>query len=346
MAFIYNGDYYLSLLENFQPLPTPLETAVKIQELTQAYVALNEHFVQLDAESRLLDEHIHSREVAIITELKCKYVDNLVQALTEINEREELRIAENIVDGLVADVVRGDEPPAANIVEAQNAVNAEAGVAQAQAQNVPENEPQAPMDVENRDFPYNALLEMLKNVWMREQFVVVSRPNLYRVYRALEEVRGAISRIDCSFTAPMEAINVSFFHTRLDFGSQVMLSYHLNAGHDYTLSALMNFLLIRRDNIQSFELDDHEGADRAGPAAPEAKRSRGVVCPRCQHAHPLHKCAQFSALTLAARVQTVVGEELCHNCFSADHATNDCAKGTCKRCDVKHNSLLCPRSGH
>lgn len=74
-----------------------------------------------------------------------------------------------------------------------------------------------------------------------------------------------------------------------------------------------------------------------------AKKQK-TVCPRCEADHFLHRCPQFKTLTLRAKLATIDKAKLCHNCFAASHVTAQCKKGDCKRCGVKHNSIICPKS--
>lgn len=90
--------------------------------------------------------------------------------------------------------------------------------------------------------------------------------------------------------------------------------------------------------------NDHAFFHGEDSASEGRKEKRAMKCPRCEANHPLHRCAQFSALTWRARLETVKQAKLCNNCFSNAHKTKDCKKGPCKKCGVKHNSLLCPVS--
>lgn len=83
---------------------------------------------------------------------------------------------------------------------------------------------------------------------------------------------------------------------------------------------------------------------KIGPSKGAVAKKAKIVCPRCEGGHLLHRCLQFRTLTLSAKVETVARARVCANCFAPSHATADCGFGACKRCDVKHNSLLCPRA--
>lgn len=76
---------------------------------------------------------------------------------------------------------------------------------------------------------------------------------------------------------------------------------------------------------------------------PAAKKSK-LKCPRCSGEHILRHCEAFLSSHLQAKASIVAKAKLCRNCFSAHHNATICPVGPCKHCDVKHNSLLCPKS--
>lgn len=87
---------------------------------------------------------------------------------------------------------------------------------------------------------------------------------------------------------------------------------------------------------------DHAFFHKDDSASEDRNEKRAMKCPRCEANHPLHRCEQFIALTWRARKETVKRANLCSNCFSTMHKAKDCKKGPCKKCNTKHNSLLCP----
>lgn len=61
----------------------------------------------------------------------------------------------------------------------------------------------------------------------------------------------------------------------------------------------------------------------------------------CDDSHPLYKCPKFLNFDLKSRRAKVRDFNLCFNCLSPDHQVQACAKEACRRCDTKHNSVLC-----
>lgn len=64
----------------------------------------------------------------------------------------------------------------------------------------------------------------------------------------------------------------------------------------------------------------------------------------CKEVYPLHRCPKFHKLNLTQRKSFVKEKELCRNCLKGKHWSKDCTLKACLRCNIKHNSLLCPES--
>lgn len=67
-------------------------------------------------------------------------------------------------------------------------------------------------------------------------------------------------------------------------------------------------------------------------------------CPYCGENHRLIRCPWFKNLDLQGRWYHALNMGACLNCLRWGHSSFRCIKeGACKRCGVRHNSLLCPR---
>lgn len=84
-------------------------------------------------------------------------------------------------------------------------------------------------------------------------------------------------------------------------------------------------------------------AKRSKFEIPTQKRAN-EHCKLCKEVHPLHKCPAFAKFNLSQRQTFVKEKELCQNCLKGNHVYKDCFAKPCMRCNVKHNSLLCPDS--
>lgn len=74
------------------------------------------------------------------------------------------------------------------------------------------------------------------------------------------------------------------------------------------------------------------------------KSAEQRACVLCKENHGLYRCEKFLKMNLQTRRKTVKDHELCHNCLRPSHYSKDCMASACNRCNVKHNSRLCPEN--
>lgn len=97
---------------------------------------------------------------------------------------------------------------------------------------------------------------------------------------------------------------------------------------------------------------------RAGPSNASSQRakqskkqktiSKSKKFPPCLHCqsceHMMFHCDTFLELSLQFRWEYVREHGICENCLVARHGNKPCNKGPCSKCDLKHNSVLCPKN--
>lgn len=77
----------------------------------------------------------------------------------------------------------------------------------------------------------------------------------------------------------------------------------------------------------------------------EKKPTGAIKCKLCNEAqHWLYRCDKFKKLNVPDRKRIVREHELCNNCLKPFHRSKECFAKACQRCDLKHNSLLCPEN--
>lgn len=70
-------------------------------------------------------------------------------------------------------------------------------------------------------------------------------------------------------------------------------------------------------------------------------------CDLCQNQHHWpFRCPKFKAMLLMERLAYVTRRKMCHCCFSLRHVVANCSDRPCPRCNVRHNSCLCPQNQH
>lgn len=105
------------------------------------------------------------------------------------------------------------------------------------------------------------------------------------------------------------------------------------------LEKMIEFLMKRAQSISIIEGPNM--MDKKSKVSEPGAKKRKTACPRCCGNHYLHRCEQFRALKLLAKLETLRDANICGNCFSSSHSINNCPGGPCNRCaPIKHNSLL------
>lgn len=67
------------------------------------------------------------------------------------------------------------------------------------------------------------------------------------------------------------------------------------------------------------------------------------VCKKDSHSYA-YECDVSKKKDLTGRRKEARDNKLCFNCLRTSHTSAECKRGNCKRCDKKHNSLLCPEN--
>ncbi|XP_041969194.1 uncharacterized protein LOC121726042 [Aricia agestis] len=65
------------------------------------------------------------------------------------------------------------------------------------------------------------------------------------------------------------------------------------------------------------------------------------LCFFCNGQHPLYSCQKFLDLSAQDKFNFIKDKKLCINCMRFGHSVETCVFGACRKCDLKHNSLIC-----
>lgn len=171
------------------------------------------------------------------------------------------------------------------------------------------------------------------------------------VYRQLRALQFPVEHIDFVF--------IYALHDRLDTETSTKWNLERNTERP-TLANFLAFLDRQARALMGTQYNDNKSKDlKKRPSIAEAAQftpkrpkiastpqtpSEPIKCALCNEAHALFKCAKFLASSLASRKQLVKTKNLCLNCLRAGHAYRDCSYKACFRCNVKHNTLLCPEN--
>ncbi|XP_075162920.1 uncharacterized protein LOC142235554 [Haematobia irritans] len=77
--------------------------------------------------------------------------------------------------------------------------------------------------------------------------------------------------------------------------------------------------------------------------SPESRHC--IICKK--DFHQLYRCQEFALLSTKHRLNLVLGQKLCVNCFSSRHSTKQCSNlGRCQKCGRKHHTLVHLEQSH
>lgn len=214
--------------------------------------------------------------------------------------------------------------------------------------------------------PFHVYCAIMEPIFALEQINQVNEKAIDLVLKTLSNASEAARKLKYSLEHDT-AVIIAAVQRKLDVTSQSLWNWQLEKGEP-TLDGFANFLAKRASMIAPIELGAKPSVSNVCASTskactgaipkqnvpvnknmvfkdfsgkPEKKRAK-TSCPRCSADHYLHRCDLFRKLILSAKIDTIERARLCRNCFSPAHSTADCAKGECKKCKVKHNSLLCP----
>lgn len=195
---------------------------------------------------------------------------------------------------------------------------------------------------------------------MRPFFVLqpierVDERALNEILVAISDVRARASELHFSMDKEWRWI-FALIQSRMDMVSRSLWEWQLDR-EEPTLDGFINFLLKRSNRLHPHQRYaaraaqpstsrassvGHSGDNQ--PTATQKPKKSKSICVNCGGDHFLHKCDGFKALSIKQKRAVLELHRLCHNCFSSAHLTGACSQGACKRCQTKHNSLVCPRA--
>ncbi|XP_036142127.1 uncharacterized protein LOC118645359 [Monomorium pharaonis] len=82
------------------------------------------------------------------------------------------------------------------------------------------------------------------------------------------------------------------------------------------------------------------GSQTRGTASATYVSAEIPGCPMCGSSHYLYNCEEFAKLSVKDRIFKVQQKRLCFNFLRGKHRNVDCTLGPCKKCPLKHNTLL------
>lgn len=114
----------------------------------------------------------------------------------------------------------------------------------------------------------------------------------------------------------------------------------------FTLEALYNDNPNKNTSLNSnFRSNNRDG--NKGKQSPKPHNlqicytgSEGISCKLCHDTHFIYQCPTFLSLSLNDKYQEIRKHKLCSNCLRSGHFKTQCQSGNCRKCNMKHSTLL------
>lgn len=187
---------------------------------------------------------------------------------------------------------------------------------------------------------YQNYQQIMKPILELEQLHMVTYQDFSRIIDAIQLTITEGKKFDTNMAWFTNTI-IAIISSKLDELSKSIWEFQLET-EEPSLDMLVEFLTKRIRHIRHSEGAIATTSKGLSPTMPRGKR----LCIYCGSAvHTIFKCTIFGGLSLEAKEQfIVVKEKRCANCFQNTHKVDQCFRGKCNRCQIKHNSLMCKKN--
>lgn len=112
-----------------------------------------------------------------------------------------------------------------------------------------------------------------------------------------------------------------------------------------TINDFKNFLTNKCKVLESLSSSNNNKYDNKFDNKPKNRvlahvTTQGLECYFCKGTHYVYKCQDFLKLQVKARLNEIKRKKLCTNCLKPGHFSSECTSSACRKCNLKHNTLL------
>lgn len=203
------------------------------------------------------------------------------------------------------------------------------------------------------DNEYGTIRAHMQKVFALKQIQQASRDNLREI---LDTVRSAQRQLLLLLPPEKlgEYILLNQIEQNLDPDSQAQWGMRRTTDALPTLDQMFEFLELRASLLANVPRSSRWTDELRRPASLSASTQGNLFgrgnepMPKCdlctnQHHWPF-RCLKFRAMTLSDRMAYISRRKMCTCCFSLKHLVATCTDRPCPRCNVRHNSCLCPQN--
>lgn len=212
---------------------------------------------------------------------------------------------------------------------------------------------------------YQTVHELLKKFRELPQLERASSYKLQELSNITHEVVRQLKSLKCPIVH-CDFVFVHDLHNKLDVETQRAWELQRKT-ESPTLEQMLEFIDWQAKALSCFQSNDRKeqkenkngrkrpfpgksdssNEKRYKPNSDKSEPSRNAdrnKCKMCKENHRLYRCKKFLKLNLQNRRKVVKDNELCNNCLKPGHFGKDCYADACKRCNIKHNSAICPEN--
>lgn len=158
---------------------------------------------------------------------------------------------------------------------------------------------------------------------------------MYKHLRAIEQLKQPIDNWDI--------LIIYLISTKLDPITARKWEQYKIDNEVPTLENLKAFLKGRADMLETLEVKSN--SERKVFRQQSSTNTKGFFsgtpsCAYCKKGHYINNCNEFIKLPVQERIEKVRNLKVCINCLKFGHHSKICRLGNCKRCNLKHHTLL------
>ncbi|GAB0092550.1 uncharacterized protein DMENIID0001_075520 [Sergentomyia squamirostris] len=160
------------------------------------------------------------------------------------------------------------------------------------------------------------------------------------------EVPNALDALSCS---SRDVWLVHILVNKLGNQTKLLWAQETPSGQVATLEDFRKFLEKRCDALETVKFKPSEKvnnkSDKPAPKNVQKKTSLAATenakCGICsQSTHRTFQCSRLVNATPTQRLEIIRKQKLCINCMKSSHTVESCSSTSCRRCQMRHNTLL------
>ncbi|XP_075150824.1 uncharacterized protein LOC142224932 [Haematobia irritans] len=172
---------------------------------------------------------------------------------------------------------------------------------------------------------------------------------LKRLHDTTKQCLAALSNMGLQ-TSSWDPLLIHLLVKRLD--KSVHSQYEQMIKNPKELQTISDFLSFLENYFHTLEamgvkektsINSSKNCALTSQPSPESRHC--IICKK--DFHQLYRCQEFALLSTKHRLNLVLGQKLCVNCFSSRHSTKQCSNlGRCQKCGRKHHTLVHLEQSH